>query len=568
MAGSRNKVNKVVTFLVALGVLGSAIAGCAPAATPTSGAPGEATATTAPEPTTPIAEEPTPTEAGPPVGGELIVGLDFEPSIIDPHRAIASPPTMQVCESLLMRKPDGTFEPGLATSWEISDDGTSYTFYLREGVEFHDGTPFNAEAVKYNFDRIVDPATESREAVDLLGPYLETEVVDDYTVVVHLETPFANFLDGMSSPWVCIVSPTAAEEWGLEEFQDHFTGTGPFVFVEWKRHEYVKVERNTNYWGGEELVEHQGLAYLDTVVFKFIEEAGVRSGTLETGEIQIAEEVPAVDVARLDAREDIDVLINPGAGTGVMLLLNMSKPPTDDLKVRQAIEYAVDQKAISDILYQGVLGPSYGPLSPVSPCYWSGVEDMYPYDPERARDLLEEAGWVDADGDGIRDKDGQPLRLDLPSPGDIPLYSDPCPIVQAQLAEVGIDVNLMNVAIPAWLEAGSTGELHIGVVDWRAGTPDTNLRLPFHSANAAAFAWNWHSNSHLDDLLEEGMVTTDPETACAIYEEVQQIIMDDAMIKPLHLYSAVRGVRSEVKGLRIDGLDPGSFWVFDVYLEQ
>lgn len=563
------KASKIVSLFVLLGLLASVAAACAPAATPAPPAP-EATATTAPE-ATPKPAETTPTPAAPPEGGELIVGLSWEPSDMDPHRTAAENgilPMMQVCETLVLREPDGTFVPGLATSWETAEDGMTYTFHLREGITFHDGTPFNAEAVKYSFDRIMDPATMSEEAIGHLGSYSSTEVVDDNTAVVQLESPFAAFLDGVSSGWLCIVSPTAAEEWGPDEFQDHFVGTGPFLFKEWKRHEFVRVERNPNYWGGPEFFEHQGLAYLDAVVFKFVEEASVRSGTLETGEIQVAQEVPSIDVAGLDASPDIDVLIKPGPGTGIMLLFNMSKPPTDDLKVRQAINYAVDQEAISETLYQGVLGPAYGPLSPVTPCYWSGAEEMYPYDPEMAKSLLEEAGWIDTDGDGIRDKDGQPLRLDFPTHGGFPLYRDPCPIVQAQLAEVGIDVNVQNLAVPAWLEAGRVGNHHIGIVDWRASDPDFDLRLPFHSDNATAFAWNWHSNSHLDDLLMEGMAVTDPEERCAIYEEVQQIIMEDAMIKPINLYAGVWGVRSEVKGFKLDDLAPSMFWAFDAYLEE
>jgi peptide/nickel transport system substrate-binding protein len=571
MGEARNRFTRTVTLLVALGMLGSVIAACAPAATPTT-APPEATATMAAE-ATPVAADPTPTEAAaaPPVGGELVVGEFSEPSKIDPHRTSAKTgilAIMQACETLVMREADGTSVPGLATSWEISDDGTMYTFHLREGIEFHDGTPFNAEAVKYNFDRVVDPATESEMAISKIGPYLETEVVDDYTAVVHLEAPFAAFLDGVATPQLCMVSPTAAQEWGVEEFQDHLVGTGPFIFKEWKRGQHIRLERNPDYWGGPEFFEHQGLAYLDAIVFKFVTEASVRSGTLETGEIDIAQDLPTADVERLDADPEIDVLVKPAPGSGIRLLFNLSKPPTDDLMVRQAINYAVDQKAISDVLYQGVLAPAYGAVTPVTPCYWSGAEGMYAYDPERAKDLLEEAGWVDTDGDGIRDKDGQALRLDMPTHSTYFLYRDPCPIVQAQLAEVGIDVNVLNLAVPAWLEAGRTGNLHIGIVDRRDSDPDFVLRLGFHSENATGFAWNWHSNSHLDDLLDEGAVTIDPEERCAIYEEVQQIIMEDAMIKPINLYSAVWGLRTDVKGLRIDELDPSCFWAFDTYLEQ
>jgi peptide/nickel transport system substrate-binding protein len=509
--------------------------------------------------------------ASPPKGGELVVGLSWEPSKIDPHRTAAENgilPIMQACETLVIRAPDGEFIPGLAKSWEISEDGTRYTFHLRKGIRFHDGTAFNAEAVKYNFDRIMDPKTKSEEAIDHLGSYVKTEVVDENTAVVHLKSSFAALLDGLSTVWLGMVSPTAAAKWGPDKFQDHFVGTGPFIFKEWKRHEYIRLEKNPDYWGGPEFLDHQGIAYLDAVVFKFVEEAGVRSGTLETGEIHMAQEVPAVDVAALNKKQDIEVLSRPGAGTGIVLLFNMSKAPTNDLKVRQALNYAIDQKAISQILYQGILPPAYGVLSPVTPCYWAGAEKMYPFDAEKAKALLKEADWVDTDGDGIRDKDGQPLVLDFPTHGKFPLYRDPAPIVQAQLQEVGIKVNVMNNAVPAWLEAGRKGKLNIGIVDWRSSDPDFALRLMFHSSNATAFAWNWHSNAKLDDLLMKGMATTDRTERCNIYENVQKIILEDAMIKPVNLFTAVWGVRSEVKGLKFDKQLPSFFFAFDAYLER
>jgi peptide/nickel transport system substrate-binding protein len=364
-----------------------------------------------------------------------------------------------------------------------------------------------------------------------------------------------------------MVSPTAAAKWGPDKFQDHFVGTGPFIFKEWKRHEYIRLEKNPDYWGGPEFFDHQGNAYLDAVVFKFVEEAAVRSGTLETGEIHMAQEVPAVDIAKLESNPSVDILIKSGAGTGVVLLFNMSKAPTNDLKFRQALNYAINQKAISQILYQGILPPSYGALSSVTSCYWPGAEKMYPYDVEKAKALLKEAGWVDTDGDGIRDKNGQPLVLDFPTHGKFPLYRDPAPIVQAQLQEVGIKVNVMNNAVPAWLEAGRKGKLHIGIVDWRDPDPDFDLRSMFHTSNATAFAWNWHSNVELDDLLMQGMVTTDQTQRCNIYEKVQKIIMEDAMIKPINMISAVWGVRSKVKGLKF-GPRPSFFFVYDLYLEK
>lgn len=565
---------KSVYLWVMLVLLVALLAGCGPTAAPAPEEEGPAAAPVAEEPAaTPATEEPEPAEeeaGGSTAGGELVVGLAWEPSKIDPHRTAADNgllPVMQACESLVIMASDGSFVPGLATSWEISEDGAAYTFQLREGVTFHDGTPFNAEAVKYNFDRIVDPATQSEQAIDKIGPYVQTEIIDDYTAVVRLESPFAAFLDGISGTEVCMVSPTAAAEWGPEEFQDHFVGTGPFIFKEWVRQEHIRLEKNPDYWGGPEFFEHQGTAYLDAVVFKFVGESSVRTGTLETGEIQVAQDVPAIDVARLSENPDIEVVIKPSPGQPVMFLFNMSKAPTDDLRVRQAINYAVDQQAISDTLYEGVLGPAYGPFSPTTPCYWAGAEEMYLYDPEQAKALLEEAGWTDTDGDGIRDKDGQPLLLDFPTHGDYPALRDPLPIIQAQLREVGIDVNIMNLAVPAWLEAGRTGNQHMGIMEWRVTDPDF-ARVVFHSENTAVFAWNFHNNAELDELIMQGMVTTDPEERCALYEQAQQIIMEEAMIKSINLSSAVWAIRNNVTGLTIHDIRTGFFWAFDVALEQ
>jgi len=522
----------------------------------------------------PTAEVVQPTVAPPaavvPTGGELVVALGSEPSKIDPHITAANNGVltlMQACETLLYVKPDGTLVPGLAESWTASDDGLSYTFKLREGIKFQDGTPFNSEAVKYNLDRIVNPDTGSGMAIDMLGPYSSTEVVDETTAVVHLASPYGALLAGIGDPSICMVSPTAAEQWGVEEFQDHFIGTGPFIFKEWTRGEHILLERNPDYWGGSEFFKHQGLAYLDSIVFKFVTEASVRSGTLETGETLVAAELPADDVKRLDAEDDIDVLIKPSPGTPVMLLFNMSKAPTDDLKVRQAISYAIDQKTLTEVLYKDLFGPAYGVLSPQSQCYWPGGETMYPYDPEQAKALLEDAGWTDTDGDGIRDKDGQPLRLDFPTHGAYPRYTNPPPIVQSQLLDVGIDVNVMPDAAPAWLEASRSGENALTIMQWVDPNTGVNLRSLFLSSNSSAFAWNHHSNAEIDALLEEGMVTGDPEKVCEIYDKVQQIVMEDAMIKPLHLFSRIWGVRSTVKDLQVNEYNPAFFWAFDTYLE-
>jgi len=556
------KARRLVGVFVAIVLLALAVIGCGAetteVATPQTEVPQAATA------------EPTAVTA-PTQGGELIVAMAYEPTKIDPHRTASETAmniTYQVCETLLARAADGTPVPYLADSWEVSADGLAFTFHLHQGIKFQDGTPFNGEAVKYNFDRIIDPATMSEEGITYLGPYLSTEVVDEYTVVLHYETPHAVLLNNLANAVLGMVSPTVATQWGVEEFQDHLVGTGPFLFKEWKRGEYIRMEKYPDYWGGPAFFEHQGPAYLDSIVYKFVPESTVRTGILQTGEAQVAAELATTDVPMLkeDANIQLDILQNPG--TGIILMFNMSKAPTDDLKVRQALNYAIDQASISDILYQGIMAPSYGPLVSTTPCYWSGAEQMYPYDPEKAKALLAEAGWTDTDGDGIVDKDGVKMVLEFPTHGKFAVYRDPAPIVQAQLKEVGIEVNVQNLAGAGWMEAARTGTHNIAIVDWRANEPDGNLRNTFQSENATAFAWTWHKNTALDALLLKGMVTMDATERCSIYEEVQQVIMNDAMIKPINSYANIWGVRNEVKGLHFVPGGPAYFWAFDIHLEK
>lgn len=550
------KLHRFVSAILAVALIGSFLAACGATPQPTA------------EPTEPTSAEPTPGPAAPISGGTLVIGLSWEPSKIDPHRTAADNgllPVSLACETLVLLQNDGSFAPGLASTWDISPDGLSYTFHLRQGVTFQDGTPFNAEAVKYNLERIVDPNTQSEQAKDKLGPFEAVEVVDELTAAVKLTKPYAAFLDGISGTEICMVSPAAAKQWGPDDFQDHFVATGPFILKEWTRGEQILLERSPSYWGGPESAGHQGLAYLDAVVFKFLPEDSVRSGTLETGETQVAQDVPTLDVARLKQNANLVVEVKPSPGQPVIIYFNMSKAPTDDLKVRQAFAYAIDQKAISDTLYEGILGPAYGPFSPTTPCYWSGAEQMYAPDPEKAKALLDEAGWKDENGDGIREKDGQPLRVDFPVHSGLPMYNNPAPIVQAQLKEVGVDVNIQPVTGAAWIEAGTSGNNNLSDMDWRVTDPDF---ARFTYASAGYFAWYKVPNATLDDLIAQGAVTLDQEKRCGFYVEAQKILMNEAMVKPINLSSAVWGVRTEVQGLQVHDLRTGMLSAFDAWLSK
>jgi peptide/nickel transport system substrate-binding protein len=528
---------------------------------------------------TPSAEPPTPTEvqqAEPtavpePIatqGGTLVFGMSYEPSTLDPHVGSSyegATVDRAVFDTLVRQDTDGTFHPGLASSWQISGDGLTYTFHLKEGVKFHDGTPLNAEAVKFNFDRIIAPETASEQAIALVGPYKSAEVVDDVTVKLILSEPFGPFLSGIAQPNVGIVSPTAVAKYG-DLFADNLVGTGPFMFKEYVRADHITLVRNPDYAWGSDFFDHQGPAYLDEIQFKFIEEALVRSGTLETGETSLINDVAPDDFVKFaaDSKYTTYNIIQPG--TPLAVAMNVTKAPLDDLKVRQAIEYAIDKKAIVDTLFAGLYELAYSPLAPNTLGYWKGSEEMYGYDPEEAKSLLAEAGWADSDGDGILDKEGTPFKIEWPT-FKWQRMNEMATIMQAQLKEVGIDLAVDVVGFSAMYEAANKCEhnlVHTGNTD-----ADPNaLSIVYNSANVGnGWAWSCMKDDEIDQFLKEGRATTDPAARIPIYEKLQQRILDLALVIPIRQFTNLLASPARVNGLRFEpiGFAPE---FYDVHFEK
>ena len=509
---------------------------------------------------------------GGPGGGKLVYGLTLTPSGIDPHVNASSElgiPLTSVYDTLVWQDPsgrasgrslDGEFVPGLAESWEVSDDGLVYTFHLRRDVKFHDGTPFNAQAVKFNLDRIVDPQTKSQKAVFMLGPYDHAEVIDDDTVKVYLKEPFAPLLDSLSQVYLGMASPTAVEKWGLD-YQMHQVGTGPFIFKEYIPKDHLTLVRNPDYNWAPAIFDHQGPAYLQEVVFRFFVEPATRVLALEAGEAHVMGEIPPQDAQRLSDDPDFQLIAVALPGTPLMLFMNTQRPPTDDLRVRQALIYAADRKAIVTAIFKNLSPVAYGPLDAVTIGYDEEVARLYDHDPGLAKDLLQEAGWVDADGNGVLEKDGQPLRVEayLMDWGFMPEVAQ---LLQAQFKAVGVEMQSQLVAYPAALEAAREGRHNLIPFTLSSSDPDI-LRTFFHSEGG--FNWAKVRDPKLDELLDEGARTLDPGKRRELYAEAQQIIMAEALILPIRDYVNLNAASAQVKGLRYDSR--GWFpWLYDVYL--
>ena len=498
-------------------------------------------------------------------GSKLVYGLTLTPSGIDPHVNASSElgiPLTSVYDTLVWQDLDGEFVPGLAESWEISDDGLTYTFHLRHGVKFHDGSPFNAQAVKFNLDRIVDPQTKSQKAVFMLGPYDHAEVVDDYTVKVYLKEPFAPLLDSLSQVYLGMASPAAVEKWGLD-YQMHQVGTGPFMFKEYIPKDHLTLVRNPGYNWAPAIFGHQGPAYLQEIEFRFFVEPATRVLALEAGEAHVMGEIPPQDAQRLSDDHGFQLIPVALPGTPLQIFLNTERPPTDDLRVRQALIYATDREAIVAAIFKNLSPAAHGPLNAVTIGYDEEVAGLYTHDPEQAKDLLKAAGWVDVDGDGVLEKNGQPLRVEayLMGWGFMPEVAQ---LVQAQFKAVGVEMRSQVVAYPAALEAAREGKHNLIPFSLSSSDPDI-LRTFFHSGGG--FNWAKVRDPRLDALLEEGARTLDPEKRKELYAEAQRIIMTEALIIPVRDYVNLNAASVQVKGLRYDSR--GWFpWLYDVQLAE
>ncbi|MEM8729556.1 MAG: ABC transporter substrate-binding protein [Pseudomonadota bacterium] len=454
--------------------------------------------------------------------GVLIVGQIAEPKALDPAAVTAVNDfriLMNVYDGLVRYK-DGTLEtePALATDWTISDDGLVYTFTLRDGVTFHDGSAFDADAVKFNFDRMLD---ESHPYHDT-GPFplsfffsaIESvDVVDPMTVQFTLNAPYAPFLSNLAYPTGLIVSPAAVMEHGAD-FGRNPSGTGAFTFGEWRSNEAVVIEANPNYW--------DGAPELQAVVFRPITDANTRTAEMLAGGIDLMVEVPPVALSQFQGDP---YTVHEQAGPHVwFLILNAKEGQFADVRLRQAANYAINKEAIVDNVLEGTAEVAAGPTPPAFAWAYNESLEPYPYDPEKAKALIAEAGaegaeltfYVTEGGSGMLD----PVAMGT--------------AMQADLEAVGFDVTIETYEWNTFLgnvNPGLEGKADMAQMAWMTNDPDT---LPFLALRTEAwpdkggFNSGYYSNPKVDELLEAARASTDQAERARLYQEMQSIVQEDA----------------------------------------
>ncbi|ROO85792.1 peptide/nickel transport system substrate-binding protein [Actinocorallia herbida] len=495
-------------------------------------------------------------------GGEVIYAVDTEPLSFDVHvsqQDITASILRNVFDSLVSLDAEGEFQPWLAESWEVSDDLKTYTFKLRKDVKFTDGTPFDAEAVKVNFDRIHDPKTKSQLAASLLGPYTGTEVVDASTAKVSFSAPFAPFLQAASTAYLGFYSPKTIKENGEHLSAGGTVGvsTGPFVFSSYTKGQSATFTRNEAYAWAPKGAANTGAPYLDKLTVRFLPEASVRVGALTSGQVHVAAAVPPADAAGVSGNAALALETRDYPGSNYNLYLNTSRPPFDDLKVRKALQQGIDIDTDVKNLHFGRFKRAWSPLSPVTPTYDKSLENTWPYDPEAAGRLLDEAGWTQRDAEGYRTKNGERLVVEWPAlpaqyvreQRDILAQA-----FQADLKKIGVEVVREKLDVASHIAAVYGGKADATDYSWARFEPDV-LWLLFNGASEPAKGGantTFLKDAQLTEWTDKGRTTLDKAVRDDLYGKVQKRAVELALVIPLYTQSAVLGRSKSVGGLAFD----------------
>ncbi|HEX3031048.1 MAG TPA: ABC transporter substrate-binding protein, partial [Bacillota bacterium] len=384
--------------------------------------------------------------------------------------------TQQIFDTLLEYEDDSTeVKPSLATEWENSKDGKEWTLKLKQGVKFHDGTPFNAEAVKFNFDRWRDEKNPYHKGDFAYYPTMfggfpgiikDVVVVDEYTVKFVLTTPQAPFLANLAMATFGISSPEAIKKYGDDYFKNP-VGTGPFKFVKWEKDQQIVVAKNADYWGDK--------AKVDQIVFRVIPDNSARFLELKAGTIDAMVGLNPDDVESVKGDANLQLLLRPSMNVGYMAL-NMEKKPLDNQKVRQAINHAINKQALIDAFYAGLAKTAKNPLPPSLWGYNDKVKG-YEYDPAKAKALLAEAGFPN--GFEIKLWAMPVARPYMPQPKEIGQA------IQQDLAKVGIKATIVTYDWSTYLQKGESGEPELYLIGWTGdnGDPDNFLYALLHKNN-------------------------------------------------------------------------------------
>lgn len=502
------------------------------------------------------------------VGGDLSIGLQNEPTSLNPHfaqQAALFGIYRDISDTYLYQDANGEFHPWLATGYEASEDGLTVTITLREDVTFSDGSELNADVVKANFDLLLDPEYGVTNAG--LRNLDSVEVVDESTVQFNLAASDNLFIAYLASVYSAPVSQESLDG-DLDDLRSgtNISLTGPFTVSSFQSNNQLVLEKREDYnWAPEALTERNGTAYLDTVTYRFLGENSTRTGALQSKQVDIIDSVPSQDVPLFE-EGDFTYTSLENAGSPYVLYFNVSKEPLEDIRVRQAIQQGIDLDSILNSTYFGTATRAYSVVSPTVPFYDESLEGQIEFDADAANALLDEAGWTERDSEGYRTKDGE--RLVIENFTGAPMVRDSREIlneaISAQLREnLGVEYSytLVDLGTEAVHEEENTYDIFDNsyISGDYAGTD-----LLWSSDPGRGFiSRTKHGDDHVDELIDEGRSNLDQDARVEIYDEFQNyVVLEQAYALPIYVNKSTRASQNTVHGQLTDealGLPWGNY---------
>ncbi|MEX1021108.1 MAG: peptide ABC transporter substrate-binding protein [Litorilinea sp.] len=487
--------------------------------------------------------------SGPQVGGELTIGSIQEPDNLNPWLTgltVGLEVESMIYEGLTRVDPDGVHIPMLAAevpsveNGGISEDLQTYTYRLRDNVTWHDGTPFTAADVAFTFEAIANPEVN---ALSTAGFTLveSVETPDDHTVVFNLSEPSVVFLETWGYRGILPRHVFEGVDMNSNDFnRAPSVGTGPYKFVEWVTGDRIVLERNDAYY--------QEGAYIDRINYLIVPNSDTLLTMLETGEIDMRFALTAENVEIARGLTDYDVLATP-AHAYFHITINNADPVLGDVRVRQALTHGINKVQIAETVLRDLVEPHGSPVAQPS---WAYVDhsSRFPYDTEAAIALLEEAGWV-AGADGIREQDGARLSLDMLNIAGDSERLQIVQLIQADLLQIGVEVNISQVDAPTFVAAMTTQEFQWAYGFWGFSVDPSGYNERWLSTSPGH--WLNYDNPEVDEILLSALQTPDREARRALYEQFQEIVVEDAT--NIYIYNRVF---FDAIGKRVHGFVPNT----------
>jgi peptide/nickel transport system substrate-binding protein len=483
-------------------------------------------------------------QPAPRAGGNLVYAQSSFPPCLDlAQSARAQNATRQALDNLIEQdKATGEPRPWLATSWSFEENGRRIVMKLREGVTFSNGQKFDAAAVKANFDTLVKMGKDGMapQAGGYLSGHVGAEVIDPMTVALTFEQPKAGLLQSLSEKPLSMLAPETLAKTPEQRCGGQLIATGPFVITQVVTNDRIVLTKRPDYNWASPNASHQGPAWLDSVTFQTVPEGSVRVGILTSGQVGAIDEIPTESLP-LVKDSGARIIARTAGGVGITLIANKARPIMTDKAVIAALRHGIDRHEVLKALYSSYDNPSTSVLSQTVPGHVD-VSALFKFDPAAAKKALDEGGWVEGP-DGMRSKDGKPLRVELI--WSFPGFRPDMELIKAQLANIGVDLRLNLRTDTEITQVIRGGRYDLRMSDFTRPDPDVMLGIFSSRFNSLIKA----PQPELDTLLDKQSAAMDPAERKALVRQVQEMMVADGYGFPIKEASTILGVRSDVQGL-------------------